>query len=622
MPTVTNISRWILTLLPLNPICVRLVQSGSRRLRHLYIRSAYLGVLIVVLLILLMQSNAAVQNYRDLAAAGASAFQWVAYLQLGLICILTPVFMAGAIAQESNPKNWDVLLTTPLSTPQIILGNLFGRLFFVLALLLCSLPLFAITQYFGGVPGRAVLLSYLVSGAAALLVGAIAIALAVNRLAGRRAVFTFYAAVVSYIGVTIAIDLALRPGSPAGPGGVTILTPLNPFLSLQALIQPSSYPLPDAIALEDMGVLGRLWYGSPVGMWCWLSIGLSFAMCFVSSFTLRQVGANQGVPWYRRMFGLGASGADTRPAREVWHNPIAWREAAARANTLPKLLARWGFITLGAIWGIGITIAYHRGLLTHDGFRFTLLATYLTEFAVIVLIAINMSATAISREREDGTLDLLLTTPLSQAYYLNGKLRGLISYLAPLLAIPVGTMALAGLYVLFDGFGRTDGVAVTGQIVSTATRGTLTIDTPVVLPEVALTLPIVTVAFVAFAIIVGLQWSLMSRGTIASVVATVAIVGITGGIVGTCGWQAGTGISTVGPFLSAFTPPSLAYTSLNPLFALDASIRSDGDLVQARIGLMVGALVAAVAYALIVLAMKASMVKTFDSTTRRLAGTR
>jgi len=621
MPTVTNLSRWLLTLLPLNPICVRLVNSGSRRLRHLYIRSAYLGVLIVLLLALLMQSNAAVQNYRDLAAAGASAFQWVAYFQLGLICILTPVFMAGAIAQESNPKNWDVLLTTPLSTPQIVLGNLFGRLFFVLALLACSLPLFAITQYFGGVPGRAVLMSYLVSAAAALLVGAIAIALAVNRLAGRRAVFTFYAAVVSYIGVTFAIDLALRAGSPAGPGGVTVFTPINPFLALEALLQPSSYPRPDAVALADMGSFARLWFGSPVAVWCWLSIGLSLALCLVSSLTLRQVGATQGVPWYRKMFGLGARDADTRPAREVWNNPVAWREAAARANTLPKLLARWGFILMGALWGIGLTIVYHRAGLDHEGFRFAMLATFLTEFAVIVLIAINMSATAISREREDGTLDLLLTTPLSQAYYLNGKLRGLISYLAPLIAIPVGTMAIAGIYVLFDGFGRTDGVTVATSVVSSS-RGTLSIDAPVILPEVAFTLPIVTIAFLAFAIIVGLQWSLMSRGTIGSVVATVAVVGLVGSIVGVCGWQAGTGISTVGPFLSAFTPPSLAYACLNPVGALGASIDAPDDLGQARIGLIAGCLIAATAYILIVLAMKASMVKTFDTTTRRLAGTR
>ena len=42
--------------------------------------------------------------------------------------------LAGAIAQESNPRTWDILLTTPLSSMQMVLGNIFGRLFFVLAL--------------------------------------------------------------------------------------------------------------------------------------------------------------------------------------------------------------------------------------------------------------------------------------------------------------------------------------------------------------------------------------------------------------------------------------------------------------------------------------------------------
>ena len=69
------------------------------------------------------------------AAGRAESFTWIAYLQIGLICILAPVFMGGAIAQEASPRTWEVLLTTPLGAAQIVLGNLFGRLFFVLALL-------------------------------------------------------------------------------------------------------------------------------------------------------------------------------------------------------------------------------------------------------------------------------------------------------------------------------------------------------------------------------------------------------------------------------------------------------------------------------------------------------
>ncbi|MEM9560407.1 MAG: ABC transporter permease subunit, partial [Planctomycetota bacterium] len=177
--------RWLLRLVPMNPITVRLVQNASRRRKHLYVRSIYVAALVLVLLwVLVAGTSGSDLGYRELAAAGSSAFVAIAYLQIGLICVLAPVFMAGAIAQESDPKTWDILLTTPMSQAQIVLGNLFGRLFFVLALLLASLPLFALTQYFGGVPGRSIFASYLVAACAALLVGAIAIALSVSRLAG------------------------------------------------------------------------------------------------------------------------------------------------------------------------------------------------------------------------------------------------------------------------------------------------------------------------------------------------------------------------------------------------------------------------------------------------------
>ena len=93
MPVFLN---WLLRLLFTNPICMRLVQGGSRRMRHLYIRAGYLAMMIVVLLFLLLTSvGAGNLSLRELATAGADMFHGVSYLQVGLICILTPIFMAG-----------------------------------------------------------------------------------------------------------------------------------------------------------------------------------------------------------------------------------------------------------------------------------------------------------------------------------------------------------------------------------------------------------------------------------------------------------------------------------------------------------------------------------------------
>lgn len=605
--------RWLLRLGPTNPIVVRLVQGGSRRDRHMYIRTAYLAVLIAVLLILLMPGGGQVLQYQLLAVKGASAFEIVAYLQIALICVLSPIFMAGAIAQESNPKTWEILLTTPMTSLQMVLGHLLGRLFFILALLAASLPLFAITQYFGGVPGRSILLSYAVAACAALVVGAVAVTLAVNRLAGRRAVFAFYVSVVTYLAVTIAADFALGGGSAA-----TWLTPLNPFLALRALLNPAGYPRPDGVELATMTALPRFWMGSPVGAWCALSGGLSLLLVAISSTTVRAVGTRVGaIPWYRRALGLGASGADSRPPRMVWMNPIAWREAAARQATLPKIFMRWAFIASGVLWGLGLILYYHYSGLSHSAFRYALLVTVWTEIAVIVLIAINTSATAISREREDGTLDLLLTTPITPKDYLNGKLRGLISYLSPLLAVPIGTIAAAGLYTLAGGLGRQGGVMSKDVI------GAATIEIPVVLPEASILVAMVSVPFVAFCVMVGLQWSLKSRGTIGSVVATVGAVGVLSGIAGLCGWQAGMGVPLVGPALSMVTPITATLSMVETAGALaNSRIETSGDLTAARISLAIGAALAAAIYVLIVMGIRANMTKTFHKATRALAGAR
>jgi len=612
--------RWLLRLGPTNPVAVRLVQNGSRRPRHLYVRSIYLAVLIIVLLwSLLINTTAGNLDYRELAQAGALSFTVIAYLQIGLICVLAPVFMAGAIAQEANPKTWDILLTTPLSTAQIVLGNLLGRLFFVLSLLFASLPLFAITQYFGGVPGRAILASYAVAGCAALLVGAIAVSLSVSRLAGRRAVFAFYIAVVSYLGLTAALDAWLRlAGMGVGGAGVTSMTALNPFLALRALLNPSSYP----VAAPGTFVGPKAWLlEHPVWTFCLGSVVISGLLIAASSLTVRLGGlawigsGDGGTPLHRRLLRVAGKGVEHRPPRAVWHNPVAWREAAARNATFLRTLSRWAFIGFGALFGVGLVFAFHIGSLSPLSFRLALLATVWTELAVTCLVAINMSATAASREREDGTLDLLLTTPITPKQYLGGKLRGLVAYLAPLLAVPVGTLLVAGIYVaLADASGNAN-VTIT----DTPPGFRAPLSRPLLLPEAGVLMGIVAAPFIAACVVVGLHWSLRSKGTIGSVVSTVAVVGVVAGFMGLCGFYAGGDVPVIGPVLSAASPASLMQAMVYPEAGMREHVIQQG-LLGARVTAAVGAVLGAIAYGIVVYAVQASMVKTFDMTVRKLSG--
>jgi ABC-type transport system involved in multi-copper enzyme maturation permease subunit len=639
------IVRWLLRLGPANPIAVRLVQGGSRRRRHLYIRSIYLGALILTLLYLLLyNAGGGSLTYRAMAGAASGAFQFVAYLQIALICLLAPVFMAGAIAQEANPRTWDILLTTPMSASEIVLGNLLGRLFFILALLLASLPLFALTQYFGGVPGSSIFGSYAIAAGAALLVGALAIALSVSRLVGKRAVFAFYIGVVSYLAVTWAVDKFTRAGAGGGLGvhSVSYMTALNPFLALEALLNPSQYQrLPEG---SQRG-LGAWFLEKPVTTWCLLSGGLSVLLMAASTITVRAGGiAGLGgaggretgaAPWYRRMFGLSAKGSEHRAPRTVWTNPIAWREAAARNATFGRMLARWSFIGAGGLWGLALVLYFHFSAMSVDAFRVALLSTVVGELGVVVLVALNMSATAVAKEREDGTLDLLLTTPITPAAYLGGKVRGMIAYLIPLLAVPVGTLLVAGLYVGLAQSGllaRAAGVTTDVQLISAGggwgggggggggvAGGTVRV--PAVLPEAGIVLAIVSVPFLAFCCMIGLQSSLKSKGSISSVVSTVGIVGVIAGIVGLCAFQSGKEIQVVGPLLTSLSPATVAFAGVFPESGLSESLQAAGTLDGARVAMVIGALLSAGVFIAVVYGLRASMVHGFDMTVRRLAGT-
>lgn len=632
--------RWFLNLSVLNPITVRLVQNGSRRTRHLYIRVVYLGVLILVLLWSLLVVMGKELSYGQLAQAGASSFMWIAYLQVGLICVLAPVFMAGAIAQEASPRTWEVLLTTPLSGLQIVLGNMLGRLFFILALLFASLPLFGLTQYFGGVPGSAIFASYLVSASAATLVGAIAIALAVSRLAGTRSVFAFYVSVVSYLAITAGIDAFLRTaGSGAGPAGlgVTPMTGLNPFLAIRALLNPTTYPR--ALPGTNSGISAWL-LESPVTFWCVASLALSVILMGVSVVTVRTGGLGalsaeqSGIPWYRKLFGLGSAGSEHRAPRPVSNNPISWREATARNATLGRIVARYAFIAAGLAWALLLIIWFHNSssVMAFKTFRLAMQVTVWGELAVITLVAMNMSSTAVSREREDGTLDLLLTTSITPSSYLLGKLRGLVAYLLPLLAVPLGTLALGGLYVLFNGFGRAGGVDIplrAVQAVATGTAGSPALPPPIIptepliLPEVAILAPLVVIPFISWCVMVGLSWSLKSKGVLGSVVGTVGVVGVIAGIVGLCAYKSAESMPAVGPALGALSPATLIHACLSPAEAMAESVNSTNKgvgLPVARTSLVIGSLVAAAIYIGIVVGMHQSMVRTFDATVRKLAG--
>lgn len=589
---------------------MRLVSSASCRQRDLFMRSIYVAILAAVLFFGMLTVTApGGLSLRDLAAGSAGVFTILAMLQLILICLLTPVFMAGAIAREANPRTWDILLSTPMSPLQIVLGNLFGRLFFIIALLLGSLPLMIVTQFFGGVPLDTILLTQLVAVCLALVIAASAIAMSVTRTAGRRAAVSFFVVIVFYLITTFVIDSSLRTPVSAGSNATwtTILTPLNPFLVLKALLQPAGYVIPES-SLSPWPIGWAVTH--PVAAWCWFTTICSTILIGWSSINVRKLGNRQVIDgWWKR---LSSTVVNKRGFQAVSGNPIAWRERVTRHRNIGSLLGRWGFAAVSILTLIVLTTLYVTRYMTPDTYRLSIMVIVCSELVIVTFAAISLSASAIAKEREDGSLDLLLTTSITPKLYLGGKVHGLAMHLLPMVLAPCVTMMAVGLLVILDA----DAAVVTDQLVQnrTASAG---LEIPLALYLPAFLTPVVVIPYMSFCIVLGLLWSMRSKGSIGAMVPALIIVFIVTASLSMC--LIPMGISgTVGSIFSSLSPIENVFVMLSPATRLPSIL--DNGIGVANITLGITSVISGLLWCLISWGLIRSMSTSFVPTVRRLAG--
>ena len=681
-------------LLPANPILRRVVESAGKRKRDVLIRCGYLGLLVLLVCLSLLSASNGIGSLESLAKASRDIFKSLSVLQLGLVALLAPVLTAGAITQEKDSQTYDILLATPLTNAQIVVGTLASRLFFIIALLVSGIPVFAVTQIFGGVAIDSIVRSFGIAAATAIVTGALAMAIATFKVGTRRTIFSFYLFIAVYIIGGYLLDpwSALHPKLTVA-GTVTSaqtswITGIHPFLALQTLSDRSYTPpkiseLPPGLRTWPVST----WLTDPTSFYIDGMLLLSVLLVLPSMVLLRRMAQSTLSPRAWILQKMHIKHADqTKKPRYVWANPIAWREAKTKASAARAVVLRYGFTAIGLGSAIVLVVlyaspaaqpaqaitdsSYNSALNTlfihgdttygvapearfylddkevnqqilHGNYavkssasrlingtkmltqvnlspiphrmngpqvRQLLLGLTVLEFSVILLIVTNAAASAVTREKEDGSLDLLLSTPITSRYYLWGKLRGLVSFVLPLVAVPVGSVLI---FVVYDICRLIGGAGATGELFEW-----------IAFPESLVLLPTMIVIVIAFASIVGIQMSLRCRTTVGAVMSSVAIVlGICGLLIG-CGSASlsthggGDVPSLIVPSFSPFTMISLL---IDP-YRYDLTTYGSGtgdDVISARITVTICALIAIAVYAMIVWGMYNSMVKNFDMTIRR-----
>jgi ABC-type transport system involved in multi-copper enzyme maturation permease subunit len=400
-----------------SPVFVYEWITSSRRWHGYALRAAFVLVLLTSLVVIWYFSSrplvmrSAASPIRMMAQFGERFFIAMIGTQLTLVLLAAPAATAGAICIDRARGTLTHLLVTDLTDAEIVLGKLAARLVPVLWLVACALPMMELLTLLGGVDPFALLAAFIVTIGIAVL--GCSLALVFSLLAGK----THEALLGTY--AVWGLWLLSRP----------MLAELSRIAGL------TIPPLPGSI---DPFWLAFAPYWSPGSVtwseYAWFLGGilaLSIALVSLAVLRMRKICTREVVRSARPRFaGLRFLNLIdvTRylPGPSLDSNPVLWREWH---RTRPSRWARIVitlYVTLAAVFSFIAVVSSANSAL----------AAFVNGFQVsigLLLLSVT-AATSLAEERSCGSLDVLLSTPISTRQVVFGKWLGTYR-LVPLLAI-------------------------------------------------------------------------------------------------------------------------------------------------------------------------------------------
>jgi ABC-type transport system involved in multi-copper enzyme maturation permease subunit len=174
--------------------------------------------------------------------AGKSIITTIVTFQFIATQLIAIIMLSTSISDEIYHRTLGVLMTTPITSFQIVMGKLFSKILQLILLLAISMPLLAIVRVFGGVPWNFILSSLCITLTAVIFAGALSLYFSINN---RRAyvviiktvftmgvLFGFLPTVFSALFAIFLSNFApnlLSPGGFISPALMAVFGHLNPF---------------------------------------------------------------------------------------------------------------------------------------------------------------------------------------------------------------------------------------------------------------------------------------------------------------------------------------------------------------------------------------------------------
>ena len=348
------------------------------------------------------------------AAVGLALVDAIMSVELVLAIAIVPAAAAGAICQDKMRGGLMLMMVTDLSDAEIVLGKLASRLVTILGIVACGLPVLAILTSLGGVDPLAILADSMVIVGVAVLGVSLALTFSVWATRPHEALMATYAAFAIWLLALLAwIETVGRPWTP------DLFYVTNPFwLIFATRATGGADPLFECACFL-------------VGCMAITILLAGISIRSIRAVTLRQTGNSARAVHLRHRRILNWLGPRVVSPALLDRDPVFWRELHRRKA------AGWG----RAIWSLyGVISVLFAGLAIFANLSIAPATCAFIVTIGLLLVSVT-SSTSLAEERAHGSLDVLMTTPLSSQAILLGKWWG--SFRAvPKLAVLPGTLAL------------------------------------------------------------------------------------------------------------------------------------------------------------------------------------
>jgi ABC-type transport system involved in multi-copper enzyme maturation permease subunit len=403
--------------------------ATSRRRAHFLGRALFVAVLLVALWFVVMQVNQGAHRpsrLQEMANAGEKFYLAIIVTQLGMLFLLAPALTADAVCLDKARGALLPVLASDLSSADIVLGKLCARLLPICALVICGLPVMAISFTMGGIYPEAVFGAYLVSLGVALVGGTLALTLSIWCTKPYEVLLGSYIFWIVYLLLYPTLEHFT-----AGPlNWAKVTHPI--FLCVAPYVAPGSVTLAD-------------FYYFFAG-----SFAVSALLVGVAINSLRRAALTHGArPARRQSKSWRWPARFSLPGPSLDRNPVLWREWYRQ---MPSRCVRFVWRLFAAIAG-AFSLYYLSVVVLTTNRPHGELGAFINAFQVsigLLLISV-VSVTSLQDERVHGSLDVLLVSPLSSGQIFWGKWWG--SFRSVLLLSILPTLMASGTFMreLFEG---------------------------------------------------------------------------------------------------------------------------------------------------------------------------